>query len=83
MHLALKFLYSVADINLTTTIRPKSYVYVLYKWALHHAFQGQILRHQSLLLGRAWASPTLAGLHCADVYLYDRPTVLAAIYRKF
>ena len=23
-------------------------------------------------LGRAWASPTLAGLHCVDVYVYDR-----------
>ena len=35
------------------------------------------------LLGRAWASPTLVGLHCTDVCVYVRTYVVAAIYRKF
>ena len=31
------------------------------------------VQQNCLLLGRAWASPTVAGLHCADVCVYDRP----------
>ena len=46
-------------------------------------------RHVLRLLGRAWASPTLVGLHCGSVFTCLRPTmqkcayVLAAIYLNF